>query len=316
MKTGRGGRLARRVTVAVLVLASLWGLGAWLDRPPVPTGEWIAAAGLEASDVLVGGRRLRYVRAGAGTPVVLVHGFASSLYTWKDVLPGLARAHDVVALDLPGFGASDQPGELSFEDFPAAVLGLMDALGIDRAALVGNSLGGATVAVVAVRHPGRVSALVLVDSAGFHLADADRPAVVRLAMSPAGRLLDVLPLRRLAVEISLRQVLHDPSLVTEERVAEYLAPLLRPGALASIRSLARTPSREATDFARALAAIEAPTLVVWGRNDAWIPVADADRFVSTIPGAEKLVLEDCGHVPEEEKPRAVTEALLRFLSGP
>jgi pimeloyl-ACP methyl ester carboxylesterase len=113
----------------------------------VAPGRWLAAAGLEPREVVVDGRRLRYVRTGEGSAVVLVHGFGSSLYTWKDVLPGLAGSHDVVALDLPGFGGSDQPEDLRLEDFPRGVLGLMDALSLERAALVGNSLGGATAAV-------------------------------------------------------------------------------------------------------------------------------------------------------------------------
>jgi len=301
--------------LAVLVAASLlWWLAARFDRPPVPPGRWLVAAGLEPREAEVGGRRIRYVRVGAGSPVLLVHGFASSLYTWKDVLPGLARDHDVVALDLPGFGWSEQPHDLSFADFPGAVLGLMDTLGLDRAALVGNSLGGAAVAAVAARDPGRVSALVLVDSAGFNLDPSQRPAILRFVMSPAGRVLGVLPLRRVAVTLALHQVFHDPALVTDERVAEYLAPLQRPGALDSIRSLGRGAAPSVEEFVRELGRVRAPTLVIWGRDDRWIPVADADRFVAAIPQATKLVLDDCGHVPQEEKPGEVTRALLRFLA--
>ena len=116
------------------LVGALVGALAVYDRPPVAPGTWLAAAGLEARHETVDGHRLRYVRAGSGPAVVLVHGFGSSLYTWKDVIPALAAGHDVVALDLPGFGQSDQPADLSFEDFPRAVLGLMDRLGIAKAA--------------------------------------------------------------------------------------------------------------------------------------------------------------------------------------
>ena len=103
------------------LVGALAGALAVYDRPPVAPGAWLAAAGLEARYETVDGHRAplrpRGVRARA---VVLVHGFASSLYTWKDVIPALAASHDVVALDLPGFGESDQPADLSFEDLPRA----------------------------------------------------------------------------------------------------------------------------------------------------------------------------------------------------
>ena len=91
----------------------------------------------------------------------MLHGFASSIYTWKDEIPALARDHEVVALDLPGFGWSDQPADLSFALYPRVVVGLLDELGLARASLVGNSLGGATSVDVAVHHPERVLSLVL-----------------------------------------------------------------------------------------------------------------------------------------------------------
>ena len=128
-----------------------------------------------------------------------------------------------MALDLPGFGESDRPADLSLEHLPRAVVGLMDRLGIERAALVGNSMGGATAAIVAATAPGRVSGLVLIDAAGFNLEPEARPAMVRLTTSWAAPVLGLLPGKRLIVERSLRQVFHDDSLVTPERVSEYLA---------------------------------------------------------------------------------------------
>jgi len=304
------GRALAGAAVAVLAVAAAV---ARHDRPPVTPGRWIGAAGLEARHETVNGRRLRLVRAGRGSPVVLVHGFASSAYTWKDVIPTLARTHDVVALDLPGFGGSDQPPDLSFEDLPAAVTGVMDRLSLDRAVLVGNSLGGAAAAVVAGERPERVSALVLVDAAGFNLAPSDRPWVLRALASPPGGLIMALPLKRLVVERSLRQVFHDDALVTEERVAEYLGPLLRPGALASVVSLARSPRRDPAPFAATLARVRAPTLVLWGREDAWIPLAHAELFAAAIPGAETVVLDECGHVPQEEKAAEVARVVGDFV---
>jgi pimeloyl-ACP methyl ester carboxylesterase len=310
-------RTARIAAVVVALVAAVLGGLARYDRSGPAPGAWLARQGLEARYETVDGRRLRYVRAGRGPCVVLVHGFGSSLATWKDVIPALAEDHDVVALDLPGFGLSDQPADLSVEDLPRAVVGMMDRLSIGRAALVGNSLGGATVALVAGWWPDRVSALVLVDAAGFNLAPTDRPRLVEWTMGPAGALLARLPGKRVVVEAALRQVFHDPRLVTPERVAEYLQGAMRPGSFASVRSLGESLRGRASVVKEALAHVTAPTLVVWGADDRWIPLVDADRFVAAIPGARKVVIPDCGHVPQEEKPERVAEALRGFLApGP
>ena len=307
-------RAFTRLALALALVAGLCGALALYDRPPVAPGSWLADASLEARYETIGGHRIRYVRAGAGPALVLIHGFGSSLYTWKDVIPALAAGHDVVALDLPGFGQSDQPTDLSFEDLPRAVLGLMDGLGIDRAAVVGNSMGGATAVALAAGEPGRVTALVLIDAAGFNLGPADRPGMVSFAMSRAGSLLGRLPGKRLVVEASLRQVFHDPSHVTPERLSEYLAAALRPGTLPAIRSLGASLGERQALVVQSLPRIQAPTLVLWGDDDRWIPLAHADRFVAAVPGSRKVVIPGCGHVPQEEKPEAVTRLLLEFLA--
>jgi len=307
-------RIVTRLAVLLALVGALAGALAVYDRPPVAPGAWLAAAGLEARHETVDGHRLRYVRAGSGPAVVLVHGFASSLYTWKDVIPALAAAHDVVALDLPGFGQSDQPADLSFEDFPRAVLGLMDHLGIETAALVGNSMGGAIAAIVAAERPERVAALVLIDAAGFNLGPSERPRMVSFAMSRAGSLLARLPGKRLVVEASLRQVFHDASRITPERLSEYLAAANRPGTFPAIRSLGASPGDRQAVVAQSLPRIQARALVLWGDDDRWIPIAHADRFVAAIPGARKVVIPACGHVPQEEKPEDVARLLLAFLA--
>jgi pimeloyl-ACP methyl ester carboxylesterase len=307
-------RVLALAAMAVLLIV-LVAFAVRYDRPPVTPGAWLGEKGLEARFVTVDAHRLRYVRTGSGPAVLLIHGFASSLYTWKDVVPLLARDFEVFALDLPGFGESDQPPDLSFGDLPRAVVGLMDRLGLERAALAGNSMGGGTAALVAARHPGRVTALVLIDSAGFHRDPSEHPGVVRLAGSSLGALAAHLPVRRLLVERALLQVFFDDTRVTDERVAEYLVPLLRPRAFSSIRSLLGSVAAHPDEVREALPEIEASTLVIWGREDAWIPVDHADRFVEAIPGARKVVLESCGHMPQAEMPEEVGRLLRDFLPG-
>jgi pimeloyl-ACP methyl ester carboxylesterase len=305
----------KRASIAALVL----GLVALLLMPeakPGPTGGWLKAAGLEPRFETIDGLRVRYVRAGSGPAVVLLHGLASSLYTWKDVLPALARDHDVIAPDLPGFGQSDQPPDLDGARYPGLVLGLMDRLGIEKAAIVGNSMGGAAAVGVAAAQPERVTALVLIDSAGFNLAPDERPWILRLVGSrPVGTVLERLPVRGRLVRIGLRQVFHEPSLVTKERFDEYLAPLARPGAMTSMRSLLLARAREAAAFPEQARRVRAPALVIWGREDRWIPVEQADLFVAAIKGSRQVILEQCGHVPQEERPADVVRLVQDFLKA-
>lgn len=306
-------RVGRRAgAVALVAIAALSAL-AWYDRPPVTPGAWLQASGLAPRFANVSAGRVRYVRAGSGSAVVLVHGFGSSLYTWKDVIPALAARHDVIAFDLPGFGGSERPAGLSFEDLPRAVLELMNELGLERAALVGSSLGGATAVLASAWGQERVSRLVLLDAAGFEIEPSARPVMVRLATSRLGPALQRLPGKRLLVEHALRQVLEDDRLVTAERVSEYLEPLQRAGSLAALHSLGASLERARPRFAEALRAIQAPTLVIWGEQDQWIPLAHADRFVAAIPGARRVALPACGHLPQEEKPGEVARLLVEFL---
>jgi pimeloyl-ACP methyl ester carboxylesterase len=291
-----------------------------LLRPAAPeasAGRWLGKAGLEERFAVVNGLRVRYVRSGQGPAVVLIHGFASSLFTWSEIVGPLSPSHDVIAVDLPGFGRSDLPPSLTAAILPGVVLGLMDDLGVARATLVGHSMGGAVAAVVAARHPDRVDRLVLVDAAGFNLAPGDRPWLLRLLGSDAGGVLARLPRKRLLVTFALRQVFHDHALVTAERVDEYLAPLERPGALDSMRSLLSPRGFEAfSPFADLVGGVRSPTLVVWGRDDTWIPVADAERFVGALPRGRKVVLDRCGHMPQEERSADVSRLLEAFLTEP
>lgn len=304
-------RVAARV-VAALALLLVLGLLAVRDRPPGPTGAWLARQGLAPRTLEVDGLRIRYVRTGAGPPLVLLHGLASSIFTWKDVLPALAAHHDVLALDLPGFGGSDVPAPARPERYPDQVLAVLAREGVGPATLVGNSLGGAVAVAVAARRPEAVSGLVLLDAAGYNFAPEERPLLLRLVgFGPLGGLAEALPIRGALVEVGLRQVFHDGARVTRERVDEYRAPLLRPGAARHVQQL--LAGAASLGFPGVIRTVRVPTLVVWGREDRWIPVAHAERFARDIAGARVLVLEGCGHMPQEERPEETVRAVEGFV---
>jgi pimeloyl-ACP methyl ester carboxylesterase len=257
---------------------------------------------------------VRYVRAGQGDRVLLLHGFASSIYSWKDVIADLSRDHEVVGLDMPPFGASAVPPSPSAEMYRRLVVAALDHLQWPHATVIGNSLGGAVAVVAAAQHPARVDHLVLVDSAGYNFAPADRPALLRVAGAPfLGPVLGHLPVRREVVTLGLKQVFYDDAKVTPERIDEYVAPLLRPGALAASQALLRGGMD--LGFPGVIAGVKAPTLVIWGEDDTWIPPAHAQLFARDIPGARVAMIPQCGHVPQEERPDEVVRNIRLFL-GP
>jgi pimeloyl-ACP methyl ester carboxylesterase len=245
--------------------------------------------------------------------VVLLHGFSSSIFTWKDVLPALARDHDVVALDLPGHGASDIPRPLTPELLARVGPAVLDQLRISRASFVGNSLGGALALAIAARTPARVDRLVLIDAAGFNFEASARPALLRaLTVLPGASLLERSPRRAFLVGVGLRQVFQDDRLVTPERLDEYVTPVLRKGAVGALQEL--LAARDTLGFPGIVGRVQQPALVIWGRQDAWIPVRDAERFGATLPRASVVVIEGCGHMPQEERPQETARLIAEFLA--
>jgi pimeloyl-ACP methyl ester carboxylesterase len=285
-------------------------LALWREAPPHPSGTWMRQAGVTPRSVQAGGLRIRYARRGSGPPVFLVHGFGSSIYTWAEVIPLLARDHDVIAVDLPGFGGSDVPAHFDREVSAELLSRVMDGLAVPRASFAGNSLGGALSAVTAARHPERVDRLVLIDAAGYNLAPADRPRMLRIVAAVPGWIQRLWP-QRPVLRMGLKQVFFDDALVTDDKVEEYLAPMARPGARAASRALLK--AGETFGLPAALKGVHAPTLVIWGANDVWVPPHDADKFVRDIPGARKVLIANCGHVPQEEKPGEVAALIEDFL---
>jgi pimeloyl-ACP methyl ester carboxylesterase len=270
-------------------------------------------------DIELGGRRVRYVDLGSGDgpPIVFVHGLSGNWQNFLENVPRLAGERRVVALDLPGFGESDDPRDgITMPGYGRTVDELSERLELGEVVLVGNSMGGFVAAETAIQFPQRVERLVLASAAGItsnHLRREPVMAWGRAAMMAGSR---GAAEKRMAIarprlrHLAFSTIMRHPSLIAPEMLWEMSQGAGR----AAFR-----PALEAIldyDFRDRLAEIRSPTLIVWGREDMLVPVEDADAYERQIAGARKIVLDDTGHVPMIERPRTFNDALVEFVSAP
>ncbi|HEX9918370.1 MAG TPA: alpha/beta hydrolase [Pyrinomonadaceae bacterium] len=263
------------------------------------------------------GVRVHYQEAGErdAPAMLLIHGFCASNFVWKDALVPLAEAgFRVVAPDLVGFGFSGKPvgGEYTFEAQARIIVGLLDALGIGRATLVGSSYGGAVAAVCALDYAERVERLVLVGAVSND--DIVRRPLLRLAATPVmGELFaPVLLDARRFVKNHLRKTYaaENGHMLDAARITAHQRPLR---AAATHRAILRTLRRwRATRVESEAARITQPTLLVWGAHDRDVPLRYGRRLHELITHSRLFVFPDCGHLPQEERPLEFVSLVAEF----
>lgn len=294
---------------------------------PVPElKNTLPAQDIADSDSLfieIDGLLVHYKLSGEGEPaIVLLHGFASNVSAWREVMEPLSEHGTVIAFDRTGFGFTERPpqeewnGEspYSAEAHAELTIGLIEALGFDRAILIGNSAGGSVAIDVAHRYPDRISALVLVDAAVYY-----QPSppwwIAWLLRTPQVERLAPLLVRALPSlgEILLNLAWHDPSLVTPETWEAYIKPTRVHDWDVAFWQLVLTS--DPPNLEDAVANLSMPVLVVTGDDDQVVPTAQSVRLASEIPGAELVTFDQCGHLPQEECPEAFLQAVSAFLSS-
>jgi len=301
-------RVPRGRAGGVLGLALVGFLGFAYAEPVAVFEAWgalrLRLSGVRSRHVVAGPYRLHYLEAGAGPPVLLVHGLASSAtQDWSRLIAPLGQRFHVFAPDLPGFGESERPPEADYS-IPMqveAVRGFMDAVGLHRARVAGLSMGGWIVCRLAGSHPERVERLVVVDAAGMR---PDGPAIPAEVLLPQ----DVDGVRRLAAAVRHKAPV-PPSFVARDILARRLREewVVR-------RTLASMG--EGRDWLNGtLGRADMPVLVVWGKQDALIPVAYAGALAAEFPRAELKVLDACGHVPIADCPDAFDREVVAFLTA-
>jgi pimeloyl-ACP methyl ester carboxylesterase len=302
----------RSVWVAAALTAGAVALtlsGCLAMRPYAEVAAMLPAERL----VAVGDQRVHVVDVGTGEPLVLLHGFGASTLIWDAVVPSLARSRRVVAIDLNGFGWTERPRApeaYTLDGQERLVLGVADALGLDRFDLGGHSYGGAISIFLASRHPERVRSLLLVDSAMpayGTLRRRDRFAHRGLT----GIYVRTIGLTKRRVRAGLKASYADDSKVTPALVEAYLERLRVEGVEDAFYGL--TAPTGAPPDRIDLAALAMPALLVWGSEDELTPAADGRAAAATMPDATFVELPDCGHSPMEECPAAFVDAVEPFL---
>ncbi len=274
-----------------------------------------------SSTIVAGGLRLHYYDAGrgAGPPLVLIHGLGDEADTWRHVLPRLAAHRRVLALDLPGFGRSDHPHRAYTAGFFArTIAALLAELGIARAALVGSSMGAIVAQRLALAQPALVERLVLIGG-GLGPAPERIPPPVALFLLPGAGELAYTSLRRSQDQAyaTLRPYYHDLDALPEqdrvflrERVwARVWSVGQRRAFLSALRWLAIDQAMRAAALRERLAELNIPTLLIWGEHDLIAPRSRAEALLALLPDAQLRIIAGSGHLPQQERPEALVEAL-------
>ena len=250
------------------------------------------------------GAKIHYVEAGSGAPVILIHGLADNVAIWDPVIPALAARFRVIALDQIGFGRSDKP-LLNYR--VSTLVDFLDVflteLKIERASLVGNSLGGWVAAAYALAHPERVERLVLSDAAGYVALTKTMDSRALRALRVASRD-DIRYLGPLAFHD--KRFYQDVDTAFKERVTA--------GDSYTVAQVLDSMIRGDDALDNKLQTLKQPTLVLWGREDKLIPLSFGEQFHREIVDSRLRIIDNCGHMPQLECPNEFSAAVLKFFS--
>ena len=254
------------------------------------------------------GQKIYYLEAGSGPEVILLHGLGGDKGNWRMTLPVLAARFHVYAPDQIGFGQSDKP-QINYR--VATLVDFLNAfykkVGIAKATLVGNSLGGWVAMDFALQYPDKVNRLVLVDSGGYSFKRTGGVAPTREVM------LGLNPSSLAGTKQLMAIVFHNKAFSTDGVAEQVFTEHLRKNDGYTINSFVDSILRGEDVVDGRLGGIKTPTLIVWGRDDMLIPLATGKALAEDIGGSQTVVLDDCGHVPQMECAAPFNDALLKYL---
>lgn len=316
----RWGRILLYVLGGLVALIALgWAVFATDDIPAATLKAKYANAASQFVELAPGTTiHMRDEGPRDGFPVVLVHGSNASLHTWEPWVQRLtARGYRVVTLDLPAHGLTGATREGLYTNaaYVGVVERLVDRLGLARFVLGGNSMGGGVSWRYAVKHPDRVAGLILVDSSGKPQPKRAKPPIgFNLARIPVVREIMATVTPRALIESSFKQSIANQAIATPAMIDRYWELLLYPGnRRATVERFGQYQGQD--DAAAKLKTLTMPTLIIWGREDHFIPLTVGEWFNQTIPGSRISVLDGIGHIPMEEAPDRSLAPVLELLDN-
>ena len=261
--------------------------------------------------------QVHYRDEGKGFPIVLIHGTASSLHTWDAWTNQLKKTNRVIRLDLPGFGITgpNKEADYSIDAYTRFLHSFLQKLQLTKFHIAGSSLGGNIAWNYAAEYPANVEKLILVASSGLPTYKP-QPAIFKMAKTPLLRSLFLYVTPRILISKNLKEVYADDTKISNELVTRYHKMALRVGNRQAFIDRAKIDFRvDAKKQRDKLKSIQAPTLLLWGLQDLWIPVDNGKRMDVLIPNSKFVTISNSGHVPMEENPKESFKILESFLES-
>lgn len=265
--------------------------------------------------VQVNGMRIFYREDGAGEPILLLHGVPTSSYLWRKLMPRLARFGRAVAPDHYGFGRSDKPADADYSvpGYVRYLEGFTTALGLDRLHLIVHDFGGPFGLGFAIKHPQRIRSLVIMNTIFYPDYEWHRLAKIWRTPGDGERWMAGWTRERFR-DGRLKTMVHPENLTPDDLEAHY-EPIADPAMRAAILRLYRntTPS-EHPEWEEGFRRLKVSALIIWGRQDPYIPVETAERFHRDLEGSSLVLLDDAGHLVPEDKPEEVGQLIESFYA--
>lgn len=262
-----------------------------------------------------GALSMHYIEKGEGSKhILLLHGFRAHTYTWRYLIEPLAEAgYHVWAIDLIGYGLSDKPTHVIYniDFFCQQIHAFMEAQRISKAHFIGNSMGGGLALFTAIHHPERIHSLTLLSALGYPL---DLPFYVCIGRHISSVWAPFLGPKM--VKYCLKQIMFNEKLITDEQVDAYALPYRLPNGIhSSLLTLQQMDNQRLIEMGKNYASLSHPMLIIWGEHDTLIPVSHYENFLKDFPHANHLLITNCGHIPQEERPQEVVSSILSFLNN-
>ena len=241
-------------------------------------------------------------------PILLIHGFASSTYTFRRIIPLLQKEFSIIAIDLPGFGKSEKSTSFvySFQNYAKLMIECIHLFGISNTDIVAHSMGGQIALNMAIQAPEKINKLILLCSSGY-LKRAKKLLICSSYLPFFEKFIHYYVGRK-DVRDHLKNVFFNETLISEEIIKEFATPLTEKGFYKALIRLLR--HREGDLLPHQLQEIKIPTLLIWGEEDRVVPIQVGQRLVQDLPDAQLITYEKTGHLITEEKPEHVFENIL------